>query len=67
MPKSFKGIASQFARNKLKRTLSGFVAKDGEFQDSRTAADILTVAAQGVVKADTYYSYYLSLKSTNLF
>ena len=57
--KQFQGIASQFARNKLKREFfQAFVAKDGEFQDSRTAADILTVAAQGIDSLDTYYSYY---------
>ena len=60
--KRFQGLVSQFARNKLKREFfQAFVAKDGEFQDSRTAADVLTVAAQGIDSLDTYYSYYLSL------
>ena len=66
--KKFQGIASQFARNKLKREFfQAFVAKDGEFQDSRTAADILTVAAQGIDSLDTYYSYYLSLNLRTYF
>ena len=66
--KQFQGIASQFARNKLKREFfQAFVAKDGEFQDSRTAADILTVAAQGIDSLDTYYSYYLSLNLRTCF
>lgn len=66
--KRFQGLASQFARNKLKREFfQAFVAKDGEFQDSRTAADILTVAAQGIDSLDTYYSYYLSLNLRTYF
>ena len=66
--KQFQGIASQFARNKLKKEFfQAFVAKDGEFQDSRTAADVLTVAAQGIDSLDTYYSYYLSLNLRTYF
>ena len=66
--KRFQGLASQFARNKLKREFfQAFVAKDGEFQDSRTAADVLTVAAQGIDSLDTYYSYYLPLNLRTYF
>ena len=66
--KRFQGLASQFARNKLKREFfQAFVAKDGGFQDSRTAADVLTVAAQGIDSLDTYYSYYLSLNLRTYF
>ena len=66
--KRFQGLASQFARNKLKREFfQAFVAKDGEFQDSRTASDILTVAAQGIDSLDTYYSYYLPLNLRTYF
>lgn len=66
--KQFQGLASQFARNKLKREFfQAFVAKDGEFQDSRTAADVLTVATQGIDSLDTYYSYYLPLNLRTYF
>ena len=62
LAKNFQGVASQFARNKLKAAFfQAFVDKDGEFQDSRTAADVLTVASQGIDSLDTYYSYYLPL------
>ena len=62
LAKNFQGVASQFARNKLKAAFfQAFVDKDGEFQDSKTAADVLTVASQGIDSLDTYYSYYLPL------
>ena len=62
LAKNFQGVASQFARNKLKAVFfQAFVDKDGEFQDSKTAADVLTVASQGIDSLDTYYSYYLPL------
>ena len=62
LSKNFQGVASQFARNKLKAVFfQAFVNKDGEFQDSKTAADVLTVASQGIDSLDTYYSYYLPL------
>ncbi|WP_247934233.1 ABC transporter ATP-binding protein/permease [Streptococcus anginosus] len=62
LAKKFQGVASQFARNKLKAAFfQAFVDKDGEFQDSKTAADVLTVASQGIDSLDTYYSYYLPL------
>lgn len=62
LAKNFQGVASQFARNKLKAAFfQAFVDKDGEFQDSKMAADVLTVASQGIDSLDTYYSYYLPL------
>ena len=62
LAKNFQGVASQFARNKLKAAFfQAFVDKDGELQDSKTAADVLTVASQGIDSLDTYYSYYLPL------
>lgn len=62
LAKNFQGVASQFARNKLKAAFfQAFVDKDGEFQDSKTASDVLTVASQGIDSLDTYYSYYLPL------
>ena len=60
--KNLQGIVSQYARNQLKaQFFKAFVAKNGEFGDGRTAADVLTVASQGIDSLDTYYSYYLSL------
>ena len=57
-----QGLASQFARNRLKnRFFQAFIAKDGELGQGRTAADVLTVASQGIDSLDTYYSYYLPL------
>ena len=54
LAKNFQGVASQFARNKLKAAFfQAFVDKDGEFQDSKTAADVLTVASQGIDSLDT--------------
>lgn len=60
--KNLQGVVSQYARNQLKsQFFKAFVAKNGDFGDGRTAADVLTVASQGIDSLDTYYSYYLSL------
>lgn len=60
--RNLQGVVSQYARNQLKQQFfAAFIQKDGEFGDGRTAADILTVASQGIDSLDTYYSYYLSL------
>lgn len=68
LAKRYQGLASQFARNKLKTAFfQAFMDKDGEFRDGRTAADILTVASQGIDSLDTYYSYYLALNLRTYF
>ena len=68
MAKRYQGLASQFARDRLKAAFfQAFIDKDGEFKDGRTAADILTVASQGIDSLDTYYSYYLSLNLRTYF
>lgn len=62
LAKQLQGLVSQYARNQLKRQFfKAFVAKNGDFGQERTAADILTVASQGIDSLDTYYAYYLSL------
>ena len=56
---NFQGVASRCSQQtKSSIFLQAFVNKDGEFQDSKTAADVLTVASQGIDSLDTYYSYY---------
>lgn len=68
LAKRYQGLASQFARDRLKAAFfQAFIDKDGEFKDSRTASDILTVASQGIDSLDTYYSYYLSLNLRTYF
>lgn len=60
--KRLQGLASQFARDLLKqRFFRTFIRRDGDFGEGQTAADILTVASQGIDSLDTYYSYYLPL------
>ncbi|MBP2621409.1 ABC transporter ATP-binding protein/permease [Streptococcus panodentis] len=68
LAKQYQGLASQFARDRLKAAFfQAFIDKDGSFQEGRTAADILTVASQGIDSLDTYYSYYLTLRLRTYF
>lgn len=66
--KNLQGVASQFARDSLKTSFfQAFIDLDGQFDQQSTAADVLTVASQGIDSLDTYYSYYLSLAMRTLF
>lgn len=60
--KRLQGLASQFARDGLKKSFfEALIAQDGQFESETTAADVFTVASQGIDSLDTYYSHYLSM------
>ncbi|MBF0778418.1 ABC transporter ATP-binding protein/permease [Streptococcus cuniculi] len=60
--KRLQGIGSQFARDALKKSFfEVLMARDGQFESAATAADVFTVASQGIDSLDTYYSHYLSM------
>ena len=58
--KKLQGLASQFARDSLKQSFfEALMAQDGQFESQKTAADVFTIASQGIDSLDTYYSYYM--------
>lgn len=60
--KRLQGIGSQFARDAIKKSFfRALVARDGQFESETTAADVFTVASQGIDSLDTYYSHYLTM------
>ncbi|MER0122549.1 ABC transporter ATP-binding protein/permease [Streptococcus sp. ZJ93] len=60
--KRLQGIGSQFARDAIKRSFfQALIARDGQFESETTAADVFTVASQGIDSLDTYYSHYLTM------
>ncbi|WP_322783430.1 ABC transporter ATP-binding protein/permease [Streptococcus sp. 19428wC2_LYSM12] len=62
LAKRLQGIASQFARDALKKSFFDvLIAQDGQFESEATAAEVFTVASQGIDSLDTYYSHYLNL------
>lgn len=62
LARRYQGLASQYARNQLKkRFFTTFEANSGEFDERFTMADLMTVASQGIDSLDTYYHYYLSI------
>ncbi|MCS4487833.1 ABC transporter ATP-binding protein/permease [Streptococcus sciuri] len=68
LAKKFQGIVSQYARNQLKmQFFEAFQTKAAQFEDSATAADVLTVASQGIDSLDTYYGHYLNLSFRTYF
>ena len=59
--KKLQGLASQFARDSLKQSFfAALMAQDGQFESQKTAADVFTIASQGIDSLDTYYSYYMA-------
>lgn len=59
--KKYQGIASQFARDNLKRKFfNAFSKNSDDFSKNFSYADILTVASQGIDSLDTFYNLYLS-------
>lgn len=59
--KKYQGIASQFARDNLKRKFFDTFSKNSDdFSNNFSNADILTVASQGIDSLDTFYNLYLS-------
>lgn len=59
--KKLQGLASQFARDSLKQSFfEALMAQDGQFESQKTAADVFTIASQGIDSLDTYYSYYMA-------
>ncbi|KHD46331.1 ABC transporter ATP-binding protein/permease [Streptococcus hongkongensis] len=66
--KKLQGIASQFARDNLKKAFfEAFIKQDGHFEQDVSLADTFMVASQGIDSLDTYYSHYLSLSFRTLF
>lgn len=62
LARSYQGLASQHARNQLKKKFfDTFEANAGEFDDQFTMSDIMMVASQGIDSLDTYYHHYLSM------
>ncbi|MGT2799765.1 ABC transporter ATP-binding protein/permease [Streptococcus marmotae] len=62
LAKHLQGIGSQFARDTIKRSFfQALIARDGQFESEATAADVFTVASQGIDSLDTYYSHYLTM------
>lgn len=60
--KRLQGIGSQFARDALKKSFfEALISRDGQFESEATAADVFTVASQGIDSLDTYYSHYLTM------
>lgn len=59
--KKYQGIASQFARDSLKRKFFNAFSRNSEdFSKKFSYADVLTVASQGIDSLDTFYNLYLS-------
>ncbi|MBO4109483.1 ATP-binding cassette domain-containing protein [Streptococcus suis] len=59
--KRLQGLGSQFARDSLKQSFfEALLAKDGQFESKATAADVFSIASQGIDSLDTYYSYYMA-------
>lgn len=59
--KKYQGIASQFARDSLKKKFFNAFSKNSEdFSKKFSYADVLTVASQGIDSLDTFYNLYLS-------
>lgn len=61
LAKNLQGLASQYARDSLKQSFfEALLAQDGQFESQATAADVFTIASQGIDSLDTYYSYYMA-------
>lgn len=61
LSKKFQGVASQYARNRIKRDFfNAFESKEGLFDEQFSTVDILTIASQGIDSLDTYYQHYLT-------
>lgn len=66
--KRYQGLASQYARNQLKkRFFEVFEREHGEFDASFSQADVMTVASQGIDSLDTYFQHYLTLSLRTYF
>lgn len=60
--KRYQGVASQYARNQLKKQFfQAFVSHEGEFDEQTSMHDVMTIASQGIDTLDTYFHMYLSI------
>lgn len=61
LSKKFQGVASQYARDRIKRDFfTAFERKQGVFDKQFSTVDVLTIASQGIDSLDTYYQHYLA-------
>lgn len=59
--KKYQGVASQYARNQLKKQFIEAFERNRDNFTTSSSTDILNVASQGIDMLDTYYSLYMSL------
>lgn len=57
----YQGVASQYARNNLKKKFFNAFQQNNEAFGKQSASDVLVVASQGIDSLDTYFQHYLSM------